>query len=102
MGFWYYRMYAKDSNKRLCGPRGLKSCPSLHPHLCFVFMSSEGSRESVNLCRFVKAFAAHISNTVKPVLSCHLKIDKTKVLVEKGSLMKVKSIAECSPWSILQ
>ena len=40
--------------------------------------------------------------TVKPVLSDHLKIDKTKVLMENGRLMKVKSIAECSPWSILQ
>ena len=35
--------------------------------------------------------------TVKSVLSDHLKIDKTKVLKTKGSsLMKVKSIAECS------
>ena len=40
--------------------------------------------------------------TVKPVLSGHLKIGKTKVLMENGSLMKVESIAECSPWSILQ
>ena len=39
--------------------------------------------------------------TVKPVLSGHLKIDKTNVLMENGSLMKVKSIAECSTWSIL-
>ena len=39
---------------------------------------------------------------VKPVLSGHLKIDKIKVLMESGSLMKVESIAECSPWSILQ
>ena len=31
-----------------------------------------------------------------------LKIDKTKVLMTTGSLMKVKSIAECSLWSILQ
>ena len=35
--------------------------------------------------------------TVKPVLSCHLKIDKTKVFMENGSLIKVESIAECSP-----
>ena len=35
--------------------------------------------------------------TVKPVLSGHFKIDKTKVLMENGSLMKVKSIAECFP-----
>ena len=38
--------------------------------------------------------------TVKPVLSGHLKKDKTEVLMENGSLMEVKSIAECSPWSI--
>ena len=31
-----------------------------------------------------------------------LKIDKTKSLVANGSLMKVESIAECSPWRILQ
>ena len=30
------------------------------------------------------------------------KIDKTKILMTNGSLMKVESIAECSPWSILQ
>ena len=41
-------------------------------------------------------------NTVKPVLSGHLKIDKTKILMTDTSLMKVQSVAECSPWSILQ
>ena len=40
--------------------------------------------------------------TVKPVLSGHLKIDKTKVLMVNGNLMKVERIAECSHWSILQ
>ena len=34
--------------------------------------------------------------TVKPVLSGHSKIYKTKVLKTNGSLMKVESIAECS------
>ena len=34
--------------------------------------------------------------TVKPGLSGHSKIDKTKVLKTNGSLMKVESIAECS------
>ena len=34
--------------------------------------------------------------TVKPTLSSHSKIDKTKVLRTNGSLMKVESIAECS------
>ena len=33
---------------------------------------------------------------VKPVLSGHSKIAKTKVLKTNGCLMKVKSIAECS------
>ena len=37
--------------------------------------------------------------TVKPVLSGHLKIDKTKVLMEYGSFLKVESIAERSSWS---
>ena len=41
-------------------------------------------------------------DTVKPALSRHSKIDKTKILKTNGSLMKVESIAECSPWSILQ
>ena len=34
--------------------------------------------------------------TVKPVLSGHSKIDKTKDLKPCGSLMQVKSTAECS------
>ena len=41
-------------------------------------------------------------NTVEPVSSDHSKIDKTKILMTKCSLMKVESIAECSRWSILQ
>ena len=35
--------------------------------------------------------------TVTPVLSCHSKINKTKVLKTNGNLTKVKSIAEWSP-----
>ena len=40
--------------------------------------------------------------TVKPVLSGNSKIDKTKILMTNGSLMKVENFAECSPWSMLQ
>ena len=40
--------------------------------------------------------------TVKPVLSGHSQIDKSKILMTYGSLMKVESIAECSKGSILQ
>ena len=38
----------------------------------------------------------------KPVLNGHSKIDKTKIVMTNDSSMKVNSIAECSPWSILQ
>ena len=34
-----------------------------------------------------------LPRTVKPVLSDHLKIDKTKILMTNGSLMKVESMA---------
>ena len=37
-------------------------------------------------------------HTAKPVLSGHSKIDKTKILMTNGSLMKVESIAESSNW----
>ena len=47
-------------------------------------------------------FSVEIYSTVKPVLSGHSKIDKTNILMTNGSLMMVESIAECSPWSILQ
>ena len=39
---------------------------------------------------------------VKPVLSGHSNIDKTKISMANWSLTKVESIAECSPWSILR
>ena len=35
-----------------------------------------------------------IYNTVKPVLSGHSQIDKTKILMTYGSLMKVESISD--------
>ena len=41
-------------------------------------------------------FTCIIIITVKPVLSGHSKIDKTKILKTNDSLMKVESIAECS------
>ena len=38
--------------------------------------------------------------TVKPVLICHSRIDKTKILMTYGSLIKVESIAECFPFDL--
>ena len=55
-----------------------------------------------NILVFSPDLIVLFSDTVKPVLSGHLKIDIIKVLMENGSVMKVESIAECSPWSILQ
>ena len=40
-------------------------------------------------------FPPQLKSTVKPVLSSHSIIDKTKVLKTDGSLMQVESIAEC-------
>ena len=62
---------------------------------CNVFVYKIGE---LNLGRMLPFF----EDTVKPVLRGNSKIDKKKVLMADGSLMKVKSIAECSPWSILQ
>ena len=45
---------------------------------------------------FISTSSYSLDYTVKPVLSGHSKIDKTKILMTKGSLMKVESIAECS------
>ena len=55
---------------------------------CNVLVSFELTRQWPNVTK------------VKPVLSGHSKIDKTKVLMTNGSLMKVESIAES--WNILQ
>ena len=38
--------------------------------------------------------AIALKNTVKPVLSGHSKIGKTKILMTNGSFIKVESIAE--------
>ena len=38
----------------------------------------------------------------KPVLSGHSKVNKRKILMTNCSFKQVESIAECSPWSILQ
>ena len=44
-----------------------------------------------------QAMNALIECAVKPVLSGHSKIDKTNILMTNSILMKVESIAECSP-----
>ena len=62
-----------------------------------VFLDSE--RSQINLvmrcyfpdeCQFC-CFTCKVKTTVKPVLNGHLKIDKTKVLMETDSLMDWRS-----------
>ena len=49
------------------------------------------------MCSTLKALYTNVyRRTVKPVLGGHLKIVKTKILMENGSLMKVESILEHS------
>ena len=43
-----------------------------------------------------------INECSKTCVKRPLKIDKIKIFMTNGSLMKVESIAESSPWSILQ
>ena len=52
--------------------------------------------------RFYLSYDAKIILFSKTCVKQSLKIDKTKILMTNGSLMKVESIAECSPWSIPQ
>ena len=53
------------------------------------------------ICENAGIFRVLLIKTVKTVLSGHSKIDKTKVLMENGSLMKVESTAECLHSAIL-
>ena len=48
---------------------------------------------------FLSCLVEPVLSTVKPVYNCHSKINKTKVLMTTGSLMKIEIIDE---WSILQ
>ena len=66
---------------------GVKSDPGFNP----VFVGCHTGHRSWSFLLF-----SLLPNTVKPVLSGHSKIDKTKVLLTNGSLMKDESIAECS------
>ena len=57
---------------------------------------------SVIRCIIFRFYSFSYACLVKPVLSGHLKIDKCKALMDDGSLIKVESIEEGSPWNILQ
>ena len=77
------------------GPRGpiLFSCEKFHLNKNLSY------RESTNSAKQKVHEGSQYSKTC---LKQPLKKDKTKILIINGSLMKVKSIAKCSPWSILR
>ena len=83
------------------GEKGHYTLPILH-RMCNIIFKNDKK----NLLFFTevgqgvlqKPLAKEIDEyKVKPVLSGHSKIDETKILITYGSLMKVESIAECSP-----
>ena len=55
------------------------------------------SHSMYSVCTMEKVYRKTVTCVKWP-----LKIGKTKILMTTGSLMNVKSIAECSPWCILQ
>ena len=59
--------------------------------------SVKRQKRKLTLIEFSIKLHMCIQYTVKPVLSDLSKINKIKVLKANGSLMKVQSIAECSP-----
>ena len=67
-----------------------------------VARTSQYQNQHVHKTNKSNAGAVYLLSTVKPVLSGHSKLDKTKIFMINGCLMKVEGIAECSPWSILQ
>ena len=75
---------------------GLKKAEALSSRLivncltCFIIMETNPSENSP------MAPSTSLRGTVKPVLRGHSKIDKIKGLKTNGSLMKVRSITECS------
>ena len=67
--------------------------------------AEDGGYYLIGLHKSAKKYLGTVNGpgcTVKPVYKGHSKIDKTKILMTKSTLMKVKSIAECSHWSIWQ
>ena len=64
-----------------------------------IFISRKNKKKKICVPTLHKIFRSITRNTltVKPALSGHSKIDKTKGLKSFGSIMQVKSIAECSP-----
>ena len=81
----------------------------MRPQLKFIlytlptWVDSKRSEETVQMCKIALTFDVCIDSQIG--VKRPSKIDKTKILMTAGSLMRVESIAEiveCSLWSILQ
>ena len=118
MKFWYFLLMQKSpppvnihskplsqwrikiSSSWGCGGRSQtdKNRIFFSPRFMLQRWSNWNSKGDLVFCRWRGRVMCYSTfwNTVKPVLSGHSKIDKTKVLKTNGSLMKVEIIAECS------
>ena len=75
------------------GPSLSKAVSQVDPS----FLGVEKNITSIKIFILQRVYELH-----KTENTCSLSIHKTKILIAKSSLMKLKRIAECSPWSILQ
>ena len=86
------------SNGWIRQSHNLRHKSSVYLDLCG---SAKDTKNNVsNLLKFQNCFMYSDRNdisdhTVKPVYNGHSKIDKTKIFMTNGSLMKVEWIAEC-------
>ena len=97
------KIHLKSTHSLYWASPKLNICDSMRE--CTLIFLGESSVKFIYMWfteRVHRAFAGQTSTTEKPVLSGHSKIDKTKILMTNGSLMKVERIAECSLWSILK
>ena len=94
----HFCIFLCTSNALLSEIGALKA--ACHPTKCNIIIDNikclfDYLYQMENSAKFQKS-ADLAMYTVKLVLSGHSKIDKTKILMTNGSLMKVESIAECS------
>ena len=63
---------------------------------------SKAFRISIEYLPFLKVKSVLLEYSKTCVKQSLKKLDRTKTLMTSGSLMKVESITQCSPWSILR
>ena len=104
LALWHaFLLYADFFTKSIFSKNSFRSTISLRVSNCLdLDQARHFVRPYLSQNCLQRLSADETTVTVKPIVSDQLKMDKTKVLVANDSLMKLESIAECSPWSILQ